>query len=76
MGSLYAIGFLGYAYYQANRDNLNILDIEGIEASKESVDNASYPLAPPLYIYTTANIMREKPQVAAFLNFLLTFVNE
>ena len=76
LGSPYAIGFVGYAYYQANKDSLNILDIEGIEARKESVDNASYPLARPLYIYTTASIMREKPQVAAFINFLLSFVSE
>ena len=76
MGSPYAIGFVGYAYYQANRDNLNILDIEGIEASKKSVDNASYPLARSLSIYTTASIMRDKPQIAAFINFLLSYVNE
>ena len=76
MGSPYAIGFVGYAYYQANRESLNILDIEGIEASKESVDNASYPLARPLYIYTTDSIMRDKPQVAAFINFILSYVNE
>jgi phosphate transport system substrate-binding protein len=76
LGSPYAVGFFGYAYYAENEDSLNILSIDGIEASKENVDNASYPLARPLYIYSDAQIMTEKPQVAAFINFFLTYVNE
>ena len=43
---------------------------------KTNVDNNSYPLARPLYMYSDATIMPEKPQVAAFLNFVLTYVNE
>ncbi|HCB49007.1 MAG TPA: phosphate-binding protein, partial [Chloroflexi bacterium] len=35
-----------------------------------------YPLARPLFIYSTADIMAEKPQVADFINFYLTHVNE
>jgi phosphate transport system substrate-binding protein len=55
---------------------LAILNIEGIEAGAENVDNGSYPLARPLFIYSDATVMQEKPQVAAFVNFYLTFVNE
>ncbi|MCB8966863.1 MAG: PstS family phosphate ABC transporter substrate-binding protein [Ardenticatenaceae bacterium] len=76
LGSPYAIGFFGYAYYAENADTLNILSIEGVSANKENVDNNSYPLARPLFMYTTASIMQEKPQVAAFLNFVLTYVND
>ncbi len=76
LGSPYAVGFFGYAYYAENQDTLNILAIDGIEASAENVDNASYPLARPLFIYSTADIMAEKPQVADFINFYLTYVNE
>jgi phosphate transport system substrate-binding protein len=75
-GSPYAIGFFGYAYYQENAEALHILSVEGVEPSAESVDDASYPLARPLFIYSTAEIMQEKPQVAAFINFFLTYVNE
>lgn len=71
-----AIGYFGYAYYEENRDQLHILSIEGVEASAENVDNNSYPLARPLFIYSDATVMAEKPQVAAFINFYLTFVNE
>jgi phosphate transport system substrate-binding protein len=76
LGSPYAIGFFGYAYYAENADTLNILAIDGVEASAENVDNASYPLARPLFIYSTAGIMQEKPQVADFINFYLTYVDE
>ena len=75
-GSPYAIGYFGYAYYQENTDTLKIVAINGVEASAENVDNASYPLARPLYIYSDAGIMAERPQVAAFINFYLTYVNE
>lgn len=76
LGSPYAIGFFGYAYYAENADTLKVLSIEGIEPSAETVDNNTYPLARPLYIYSDAAIMQEKPQVAAYINFFLTHVNE
>jgi phosphate transport system substrate-binding protein len=47
-----------------------------VEPVQENVDNNSYPLSRPLFMYSDAGIMQEKPQVAAFLNFVLTFVNE
>lgn len=75
-GSPYAIGFFGYAYYEENTDRLNILSINGVAPNAASVDDNSYPLARPLFIYSDAEIMQEKPQVAAFINFYLTFVNE
>ena len=74
-GSPYAVGFFGYAYYLENADVLNILSIEGIEANAETTDDGSYPLARPLFIYSDAGIMAEKPQVAAFINFYLNEVN-
>ncbi len=75
-GSPYAVGFFGYAYYQENKDKLNVLAINGVAPSAETVNKATYPLARPLFLYSTARIMREKPQVAAFLAFYLTYVNE
>ncbi|MCB8953247.1 MAG: PstS family phosphate ABC transporter substrate-binding protein [Ardenticatenales bacterium] len=75
-GSPYAIGFFGYAYYQENKDKLTILSIDGVEATFDNVETSAYPLARPLFIYSTADIMKEKPQVAAFVDFYLTHVNE
>jgi phosphate transport system substrate-binding protein len=76
LGSPYAIGFFGYAYYAENEDVLTILSIEGVEPTAESVDLGEYPLARPLFIYSTADIMQEKSQVASFINFYLTYVND
>ncbi|MBN1285380.1 MAG: PstS family phosphate ABC transporter substrate-binding protein [Anaerolineae bacterium] len=76
LGSPYAIGFFGYAYYQENADALKILKIDGIEANLATVDAFEYPLARPLFVYSTAQIMAEKPQVADFVNYYLTNVNE
>ncbi len=76
LGSPYAVGFFGYAYYAENADTLNVLSIEGIEPSAATVDSNEYPLARPLFIYSDASIMQEKPQVAAYINFFLTYVNE
>lgn len=75
-GSEYGIGFFGYAYYQENADRLGILNIGGVEPSAEAVEAGDYALARPLFIYSDATVMAEKPQVAAFVNFYLTYVNE
>ena len=76
VGNKYAVGFFGYAYYAENSDVLNVLSIEGVRPCSATVDNSTYPLARPVFMYSSANIMQEKPQVAAFIAFYLTYVNE
>src|SRR3990172_7609182 len=76
LGSPYAIGYFGYAYYVENQSTLKILDIEGVTPTEVTAEDGSYPLARPLFIYSDAGIMEEKPQVAAFIHFYLSFVNE
>ena len=44
-GSQYAIGYFGYAYFDAERKRLKAISIEGVEPNRESVDNGKYPLA-------------------------------
>jgi len=74
-GSSYSIGFFGYAYYEENADKLNVLSVDGVSPSQSTVDDNSYPLSRPLFLYSDAKIMQEKPQVAAFIYFFLTQVN-
>jgi phosphate transport system substrate-binding protein len=76
IGSPYAIGFFGYAYFAENTDVLKVLDVEGITPTQKSVDTATYPLARPLFMYSDATIMQSKPQVAGYINFFLTYVDE
>ena len=75
-GNKNAIGYFGYAYFQENADKLKALNINGVPPSGSSVEAGTYPLARPLFIYSDAKIMAEKPQIADFINFFLTFVNE
>lgn len=75
-GSPYAIGYFGYAYFQENQDRLKAVSINGVAPDFDSAESGTYKLARPLFIYSDAKIMAEKPQVAAFINFFLTFVNE
>ena len=71
-----AVGFFGFAYYAENSDRLSVMNIEGVEPTTDSVNANTYPLARPLSMYSTASIIAEKPQVGAFLSFVLQFVNE
>jgi phosphate transport system substrate-binding protein len=75
-GDVNAIGYFGYAYYEENADKLKLLPIDGVVAGAASLDDGTYPLGRPLFIYSDATVMAEKPQVAAFINFYLTYVNE
>ena len=75
-GSPYSIGFFGYAYYNENQDTLKALSIDGIAPTEETAENNTYLLSRPLFIYSDAAIMQAKPQVAAYMNFFLTNVND
>jgi phosphate transport system substrate-binding protein len=73
--SVCAIGYFGYAYYQQNAGDLQVVSVEGITPSDETVNEGTYPLARPLFMYTDAGIVAEKPQVAAFIAYYLQHVN-
>ncbi len=72
----YAIGYFGFAYYMENKAKLNVLSIDGVAANAANVDKGSYPLARPIFVYSDAKIMNDKPQVAAFIAYYLTYVAE
>jgi phosphate transport system substrate-binding protein len=74
-GSKYAIGYFGFAYYQENKGSLKAISINSIEPTAETAESAEYPLSRPLFLYSDANIMKEKPQVASFIWFFLNNVN-
>ena len=71
-----AIAYFGYAYYSENAAGLTLVNVDGVEASGDNVGNGTYPLARPLFIYSDAVIMAEKPQVASFIAYYLEVVND
>ncbi len=74
-GSPYAIGYFGYAYYLENADLLKAVSVDGIVPTAETAESNEYPLSRPLYIYSAAEILAEKPQVADFVSYFLSNVN-
>jgi len=75
-GDKNAIGYFGYAYFEENAGKLRDLSIEGIAPSAATVDAGKYPLARPLFMYSDAGVLASKPQAAAFLNFVLSNVDD
>jgi phosphate transport system substrate-binding protein len=75
-GSPYAIGYFGFAYFSENSGALKAVAVEGVEPSQATVDDGSYPISRPLFLYSDATILKEKPQVAAFIYFYLSNVND
>jgi phosphate transport system substrate-binding protein len=75
-GSPYAIGFFGYAYYQENAEGLKTVSVDGITPSFDTAEDGSYSLSRPLFLYSDAQILTDKPEVAAFINFTLAAVND
>jgi phosphate transport system substrate-binding protein len=81
-----AMGYFGFAYYQANRDRLNALAIAGpdgipVVPSVETAQDGSYkPLSRPLFIYVNDQQMRSDDTIRSFVGFTvgngLRFVEE
>jgi len=76
-----ALGFFGYAYYEANRDRLKLLSIDdgdqtngagAIAPSPDSVRDGTYqPLSRPIFIYVNPDAL-ERAEVSEFVNFFLS----
>ncbi|MBX3035787.1 MAG: PstS family phosphate ABC transporter substrate-binding protein [Anaerolineales bacterium] len=73
-GSPYAIGYFGYAYYEENASTLKALSVNGIEPNAETAESGEYPISRPLFIYSSTEILQEKPQVASFVYFYINNV--
>lgn len=75
-----AIGYFGYAYYSENADVLEVVAVDAgdgyVAPSDESVNEGTYPIARPLFMYTAPSVIDEKPQVADFIAYYLNNVND
>jgi phosphate transport system substrate-binding protein len=76
-----ALGFFGYAYYEANHSKLKLVPVNdgnddngkgAIAPSVETVKDGTYqPLSRPIFIYVARKSL-ERPDVRAFIEFYLT----
>lgn len=82
-GSKGALAYFGFAYYEENKDAINLVSIknpdsgECIAPSTEAVETGTYaPLARPLFIYVNKAVLGEKPEVKAFVDYYISTENK
>ena len=71
-----ALGYFGYAYFQANSKRLKALSVVGGKGlaypSPLSVQNESYvPLSRPLFIYLNDQALRSQPELRKFVTYTI-----
>ncbi|MBY8978004.1 PstS family phosphate ABC transporter substrate-binding protein [Rhodobacteraceae bacterium NNCM2] len=79
-GDKNALGFLGLAYVEENRDKVKTVAIRQedgscVQPTIETAGNGAYqPLARPLFMYVKKNAL-EKPEVQAYADFMMDPAN-
>jgi phosphate transport system substrate-binding protein len=71
-----ALGYFGFAYYEANQNKLKAVAInngkESVLPSRKTVKGARYqPLSRPLFIYVNARAAQTNPAVKEFVDFYI-----
>jgi len=71
-----ALGYFGYAYFQANAKRLKALSIVGskgpVYPSTQAVQKESYvPLSRPLFIYVNDKALRNQPELRKFVAYTI-----
>jgi phosphate transport system substrate-binding protein len=72
-GDRNSLGYFGLAYYLENQNKLKALQVNDkdkgcVSPSAATVENGTYPLSRPLFIYV-AKSQVDKPEVKAFVDF-------
>jgi len=70
-----ALGFFGFAYFEANKDRLRALDVDGgqgpVTPTLDSIRSNTYrPLSRPLFVYVAKKAL-ERPEVQTFVTYYL-----
>lgn len=71
-----ALGYFGFAYYEANQNKLKAVAInsgkQSVIPSRKTVEGARYqPLSRPLFIYVNARAAQTNPAVREFVDFYI-----
>jgi phosphate transport system substrate-binding protein len=75
-GDKNAIGFFGYAHYLANKDNLKVVKIDGVEPTNETVESGDYPLSRPLFVYAKNESMKNNEAAYDYMKYTLENAGE
>lgn len=67
-----AIAFFGYAYYVANQDKLQVVSIDGVTPTNETIESGEYsPLSRPLFVYVKNEAIKNSDAAYDFMKFTL-----
>lgn len=61
------LGVFGFSFLEGHRNIIEGASVEGIDDTRESIANGSYPLARPLFIYVKRPNLESTPGLKAFI---------
>lgn len=71
-----AFGWVGYAFYLENQDQVRAFEVDGgsgcVAPTDETIATGSYPLARPLFIYVNTQRAADNPALRDFVDFYLS----
>jgi phosphate transport system substrate-binding protein len=70
-GDVNALGYFGYSYYENNTDKLNVLAVDGVKPTPDSIRSGEYILSRPLFIYVSVDALKKNRAVEPFVDFYL-----
>lgn len=72
-----AIGYFGYAYYLENKDKLQVVTVDGVEPTNETIESGEYsPLSRPLFVYVKNSAVKDNEATYDFMKFTLENAGE
>lgn len=73
-----SLGWVGYAFYEENRDSLEAIAIseepggECVEPTAETIASGQYPISRPLFIYVSKPALEDNPALAGYVEHYLS----
>jgi phosphate transport system substrate-binding protein len=65
-----AMGYFGYAYFEANQQRLKALSVNGVAPNPQTIADGAYPLSRPMFVYVNAEDLR-RPPVQRFIQYYI-----
>jgi phosphate transport system substrate-binding protein len=66
-----ALGYFGFSYYENNQDTLKALAVDDVKPTTNTIRSGEYPLSRPLFIYVSAQDLKDNKAVEPFVDFYL-----
>ncbi|WP_332646798.1 PstS family phosphate ABC transporter substrate-binding protein [Lysinibacillus sp. 54212] len=67
-----AIAFFGYAYYLANESKLQVVSVDGVKPTNETIESGEYsPLSRPLFVYVKNSAVKDNEAALDFMKYTL-----